>query len=656
MNRSYRLLVASLCAGAFALSACSGGAPPELPDPRPPGLRPTPEQVAFTCVTPGCETQETVQVDVIGPRRVAIKRILLEGAAAEDFELILSEEPPFIVGTNSNFLVEVRYVPKGAPAPGSVGVHITYTDASPEESDDRLEAGELVIPLVRRLVGEPVLTVSPASLSFGVVAPGSTSTLPLTVKNGGFGNIALELSEVTSLDAELLAALPEDGALGPGAALELPVQFAPATERYLATELHLGATPDYVPQVKVMVEGTSLSTARAALQPSSDIDFGLLKKGAERLLQVTLMNQGGAALNVQSVQVNDPAAAVTVTAPSSGEPFTLGPLERVTLPVRVSGASAGEVNAQLVVTSDDPVNPLLTLNVRGTITEPQLAMDKVSLDWGKVPVGWALTEPIELRNVGFGPLTVKNITLVSGTSTLFTLTRLPALPATLGREERTAVEVQFRAETAATFNGWLSIETDDPDAPFVEIPLTAESGTCAESCPISNGTPACDTGTCAVGTCNSGWYDTDKNPATGCECSEMATDPGAFCTGAHNLGTLNDNDNDQATFTGKLPYEGDEDVIRFYGEDGFTWFGEDFDVKVRLTTSDPSIRMCVYRHDGGNSNECYWSNPSCPTNGQYRKTGSAGSEDGANFLVKVFRAEGAAPTCSTYTLYVSNGI
>ena len=347
---------------------------------------------------------------------------------------------------------------------------------------------------------------------------------------------------------------------------------------------------------------------------------------------------------------------MTVTAPAEGAPFALGPLERVTLPLLIKGLAAGDVAALLQVTSDDAVNPLLTLGISGTIAEPQLAMDRVDVDYGKVPVGWAVTEPVELRNVGFGPLTIKNVTLVAGSSTLFTLTRLPALPATLNREERTSLEIEFRAETAAAFNGWLSIETDDPDAPFVEIPLTASAGTCAESCPIANGTPACDTGSCSVGTCNTGWFDTDGNPATGCECSEVGTDPGAFCATARHMGTLNDNDGDQVTFTGKLPFEGDEDVIRFYAEDGFTWFGEDFDVKIRLTSSDPTIRMCVYRHNGGNTSECYWSNPTCPTNREYRKTGSAGSEDGANFLVKVFREDGAAPTCTAYTLFMSNGV
>jgi hypothetical protein len=656
MIRSLRtrsvLLVSSLAL--LAGAACSTTLPEEK-DPRPPGLLAHPEQVPFLCVTPGCDTTEVVQVDVVGPRRVAIKRIFLAGDAAADFTVTPSEQAPFIVGANSNFLVELRYLPLGAPAPGTVELRITYTDASPEESDDRLPAGELVIPLLRRLVGEPLLAASPGSISFGVVAPGSSAEVPLQLSNAGFGNIALQLAGVTSGHPDVRVQLPAQAALGPGQTLELPVRFGPEAEAYVQTELVLTASPGYVKPVKVSVEGTSLTTPRLALKPSSAIDFGEVKKGAQRLIPLVLMNQGGAALTVSSVQVVDASGAVTVQVPSA-TPFTLAPLEKVTLQLRVQGAEAGLVDARLQLGSDDPLTPDLELAVTGTITEPRLGLTPQALDFGNVPVGWVLTEPVELRNTGYGKLTVKHITLVAGSSSLFTLTQLPALPLSLEREGRTAVDVQFSAETAATFNGWLSVETDDPVNPFLEVPLTATAGNCASSCSIANGTPSCSGGTCGVGTCNTGWYDTDKQAANGCECKEVGTDPGAFCTGAHNLGTLVDNDKTQVTYTGVLPIEGDEDVIRFFAEDAFTWGSDNFKVKVRLSSSDPTIRMCVYRHDGGQSAECYWNNESCPTNREYEKGGSSGGNDDANFLVKVSRNPGAAPTCTTYTLFISNGL
>ena len=162
-----------------------------------------------------------------------------------------------------------------------------------------------------------------------------------------------------------------------------------------------------------------------------------------------------------------------------------------------------------------------------------------------------------------------------------------------------ALNLQFRGETVATFNASLSVETDDPLTPFKEVPITARVGTCTEGCPILHGTPDCSAGTCSVGTCNTGWYDTDKSAATGCECQEVGTDPGAFCSAAQDLGQLTDNDNIQRSYSGVIPTADDIDMIRFFGYDGNGFFSDDFNVKVRLQSSDPGIQMCVYRHRTG---------------------------------------------------------
>ena len=42
-------------------------------------------------------------------------------------------------------------------------------------------------------------------------------------------------------------------------------------------------------------------------------------------------------------------------------------------------------------------------------------------------------------------------------------------------------------------------------------------GSCGTACSLSNATPTCSTGTCAISTCNAGWGDCDGNPANGCE-------------------------------------------------------------------------------------------------------------------------------------------
>ncbi len=640
---------------ALTLAAVGCGKVEEPTGPvKPPGLEAFPSQLAFTCVTPGCDTTLRVQVSIIGSRRVAVKRIILSNAEQTEFTFTLDQKTPFVAGAGSTFELSVRYAPTGAPEPGKVELVLSYTDASPTEDEGRLPPGELVIPLVRRLVGEPRLTASPAALSFGAVAAGSTKTLPIRLSNGGFGNVALELASVDGGDAEVQVALPAQRSLGADAGVELPVTFAPLSPRYLRATLEVRPTASDVAPAYVALEGTSLPSAKLGFEPNAELSFGELPLNQQRTLTRNVVNQGGTPLVISALVVTDPTGNVSATFPGGATTLTLQPLERAELTLKIQAKLAGPVDAKIALTSNDGLAKPLAL--RGLVTEPRLTLTPATLDFGTVPVGWVVTRPVELRNTGYGALTLKNLTMVAGTSNLFTLRNLPTLPIALERGQRVALEVEFRVETTATFGGSFSVETDDPKSNFTEVALKAVGATCAASCTVANGTPSCSKGTCEIASCKPGWFDTDKLGATGCECKEVGVDPGAFCATSNYVGVLKDTDKSRASVTGVLPEDGDVDLIRFYGEDAFSAFSDNFDVRVQLSTGDPSIRMCVYRADGGAHNDqCYFTNESCPADGNFRKDGGGIGDDGGDFIVKVFRAPGKAPTCSQYTVFLANG-
>ena len=59
--------------------------------------------------------------------------------------------------------------------------------------------------------------------------------------------------------------------------------------------------------------------------------------------------------------------------------------------------------------------------------------------------------------------------------------------------------------------------------------------------------------------------------------------------------------------------------------------------------------------DFRNANACILDEESCPGDRNYRKDGSLGPDDSADFTIKVFRSPQSAPSCTTYTIFVSNG-
>jgi len=491
-----------------------------------------------------------------------------------------------------------------------------------------------------------------------VVAPNDSKTLPVTVRNSGFGNIALEVDGADAGTAAIQVDFSGNKALVPDGGFDLPVTWAPLTETYLSGALTLtSSTPDVDPRV-VKVEGTSITTPHISFEPAAGIDLKEVPRTKQVTKQATIVNQGGLPLTLSALSVTDPSMQVTAQVDGGVMlPLTLQPLERVPVDVHLAAQTPGPFDATLTVTSDDPGQSSVDLHVHGTVTEPQLTLTPSSLDWGTVPMGWVVVKPVELKNTGYGALTVKNIRLVAGTSSLFTLRNVPSLPMVLERDQRIAVEVEFRAEVTAAFNGALSVESDDPVNGFAEVPLTAASGSCMDGCPIANGTPSCTTsGACEVGSCNAGYHDTNADASDGCECQEPNTDPGEFCSTGVYKGTLRDSSNTTVTQVGIIHDNADLDYVWFFAEDAAQFLTDDFDVRISLSSPDPGIQMCVYRHPTSNHDpSCFLTEETCPTNRAYRKNGGLITDDSADFVIKVYRTTSSAPTCTSYTLFMSNG-
>lgn len=620
------------------------------------GLRATPRQLAFTCVTPGCDTTLVVKVQSTVNRRVAIKRVIISRDGSE-YTATPSVATPFILGAAADFSVDVRYAPLSAPAADDLKVLVTYTDASPDSEDpDRLEPGELEVPLVRRLVGEPALDVQPRKLVFGLVRQGETKELPVVARNVGFGNIALAVDQFDAGHPWVSLTQPANAALVPDAGVAVPVKFSPTTRGYFKGEVTIGSSTPAVGAVSFEVEGTSFIDGAIALEPEERaIDFGDVPRRQRRTVTVQIANLGGNPLFVSAVSVRDPSNNVRASLPNSMTQATLAPLSRLPVTLELDATTPGAVDAMLVIASTDPSRPSLEIPVRGVVTEPRLEVTPTMLAWGPTPLGWQVSRPLELKNVGFGNLTIRRITFVGGTSNLYSLKNLPALPARIATGGRASIEVEFRADTTAAFTGSVSIETDDPTQQIVEVPLSASGVSCMSGCMVANATPSCMNGQCGIASCNMGYYNTDGMASNGCECREIGPDPSAFCSMGVYKGVLRDTARATAQHQGMLPEDGDVDWIRFYAEDANNVFSDDFDVRITLASADPTIEMCVYRHrTGSHDTSCYNENESCGSR-SYRRNGSLGTDDGADFDIKIFRRPNAAPTCVTYTVNMSNG-
>ncbi len=647
---------------ALAVGGCRGtpGSGGEvILEPKPPGIEAEPNWLTFTCVEPGCDSTLEATVSVVGDRAVAIKRIVLSDRDRTDFEVSSTRTPPFVMEPLESFTVQAQFLPDGDPRLGDVDVRITFGDASADEDSERIEAGEMNIPLVRRLIGEPQLTTAPDTLMFGPVLASAEKRLPLTITNSGFGNVGLVIDRIETDHPGILRIenLPPN-ALVPGDSWDIEVVYEPMSNDVLDGILRVVPVGSTVSTIEVPYRGTSVPNPRLVVEPEV-IELGEIPVGMLSMKEIEISNLGAEPLFISDMSLGRIPRALNVQMRFDNMETltgTVAPLQTKILTIMAEGADAGAVATNLRITSTDPSNPVLDLPFSALVTKPEIQVTPAVLDFGNVPRGWTTVQNIEVSNVGYGELVITNVAMILGSSDLFTLREVPALPITLRHDQRVGFEIEFRSEAEASFAATLSIDTNDPETPFSEVTMAAAGASCDLGCPIQNGTPSCLMGICEIGSCNPDFYDADLDAATGCECAEIDRDPGSFCAQSRYLGRLDDDNGDSATFTGILPTGEDEDVIRFFANDTTGFFSEKYDVRVTMQSADPSIRFCVYRHDTGDHlTECYFDNESCPTNRSYRRDGSLGPDDSADYVIKVFRENGAAPACTPYTLFVRNG-
>ncbi len=655
-----RRLVLPLACTALVTSAC-GDAPAarEIVESPPLGLVSDPRWLTFTCVEPGCRDQLTARIQVQGDRDMVVKRIVLSEATRTDFTFVSTATTPFILTPTQTFDVRVTFVPTGDPRLGDVDLLIAYADASQVEDDvDRISADELVVPLVRRVIGEPRLTIDPPELFFGAVPLGTQRTLPLTLRNEGFGNLGIVIESLAAdFPDEVRFENQPSHAILPGAAWDVNVTYEPVIGRFVEGFITIKAFGAFELPMLVPFAATSIRRPKLELSPASGIDFGELPVGGRAEATLTISNGGAEDLDIRSVHV-DPVprmATVNMLGPGVLEPASISALRSIDVSLSLEAIMRGPVRSDVVFETNDPEAPSARVPIQALIAQPQIRVKPSRVNFGSVPQGWTVVRSLQITNVGYGDLVVSSIRNVLGSSNLFAIRGLPDLPLTLQHNQQAGLQVEFRAEASASFAGTLAIDSNDAATPVVEVAMAAEGASCEVGCPVANATASCTGGVCAIGVCDENWYDVDGRSANGCECAEIDQDPGAFCVDSKYLGRLVD-DGDRTTFQGIVPDDQDRDVLRFFAYDGAEFFDDDFDVRISLESADPSIRLCVYRHETDEHlNECFFQNESCPPNRQYRRDGAFGRDDSSDYIIRVFRDHSAAPTCTPYTLLIRNG-
>ncbi|MBL92590.1 MAG: hypothetical protein CMH56_12365 [Myxococcales bacterium] len=638
--------------------------------------------LGFGCVLMGCDEAKILTLENRGGGQLAITSVRFKEGSSEDFSFALyndEEDPadealehptiekPLKIKDSRTKALSVTYKPTDGIADEAVLI-IDAHDASLPYQDSVLTTVE--VPLRSRVLGSVAFVPSTDTINFGYVAPDETGQAILTLENTSENDAVLTLAALNLTDENDAFAFtfPENPHANPGDVIEVALSFTPSEYQDYEGQLTVATNDTAQPLIAVDLRGTAFSEPGIRITPSvgQGIDFGAVRFGETDVWELQLYNAGGAPLTVTpSISaLGDTDPNVFHMGSTSGEALAeIAPLESTVLSVYATPAGGGAQEGVLQLETTDPNNPLITVTLAVFGNAPMAEYSIEDIDFGNVVMGWQSdVVEVTIGNTGTGDLTIFSYDFEIGSSPQIMLGSAPDLPVKISPDDDPISFAFFlNGQSLGPANATFLLQTDAIDYSTARLDLTGQVVSCIDGCPVANGTPSCEAGYCAIGSCAEGYHDTNVAFADGCECQEERNgdDIGGNCSDKRDLGNLGDDCSDHAhsvTVTGNLHDAEDTDLYYVKMEDAGSvicdTFGDSFRAKVELISAPPGLALCVNIRASGSGCGGYtdYYDPSYCGQNSYSSNGSWSSDDDKEVVAWVVWKPDATPICTNYQI------
>lgn len=294
-----------------------------------------------------------------------------------------------------------------------------------------------------------LLTVTPTTISFGIVKVGNNQSQPATMTNSG--GSSLTVTKVTpSGTGFTLSGLSLPVTLIAGQSQTFTVIFTPQALGAVSGNLAIANTGS-TPTVNVVLSGGSQTPGAVTPSPSS-LSFGNVPLGSKTTLSETLTNTGGSSLTVS--QVNTTGTGFSISGLTL--PLTLAAGQSQPFSVTYTPQSAGTVSGNLAIINTGATSTVNVPLSGGSQSAGVITPNPSSLNFGSVQVGNNQALPETLINTGGTTVTVSQ---VNPTGTGFAVSGL-SLPFMLAAGQSQAFSVTFAPTASGSSSGNLAILSD----------------------------------------------------------------------------------------------------------------------------------------------------------------------------------------------------
>jgi photosystem II stability/assembly factor-like uncharacterized protein len=325
--------------------------------------------------------------------------------------------------------------------------------------------------VTQRYTPAAAIVVQPDVLDFGDVAVGKQRDLPYTVFNRG--EIDLTFTNVTTVGPGFLFGNGDLSPIVPGGSREITVAFAPLdTGRAYGTATVYSNAALGIPFVDLLGNGIPPGTSAFAHAPDT-LDFGSLLLGTFSSKFVHLHNRSTQPLLItREVITGGDSTMFQVTLEST---YFFAADKRDSVQVTFAPVRPGNFTTTLLIESNDQVEPLYRIPVRGTALTPVIASD--GLYFGYVLLDSSKTLNLVIRNEGTSPLTISSMTPGGTDAALFAFTDPGQLVIAAG--DSVLLPVTFTPRTWGPKSAEIVAGSDDLANGTYVIPLTGNATTLA---------------------------------------------------------------------------------------------------------------------------------------------------------------------------------
>jgi hypothetical protein len=395
---------------------------------------------------------KTVTIESVGTTPLAIGEVELQRGQGGEFSVDASQCANQSIAPGASCVISVSLQPS-SPGPARAKLAVRSNSPNSPTSVSLSGAG-----------GVPVLGVTPTTLSFGAVQPGTTKAMK--VKAESVGNEAISFTGLTiggaaggGTFAQGKAECLEKGTLAPGETCEVEVLFTPSGLSTFEGELTFQTSAVNSPVTSLA--GTGRNLPSIAVDPSAWSFGGVKVGGSSQPRAFVVKNSGFDLLTIGSITLGGAdAGAFRVAADGCGK-TSLAPGATCEVSVVAEPGRIGALAAALAIPSDASNASELTvpLSVEGK-ADAAIAIEPAEGDFGSQQVGAATTRAFAVKSVGNTPLTIDRARLAGPGAAGFELKGDGCAGKVLARGETCQVEVDFKPGAPGVVRASLGIASD----------------------------------------------------------------------------------------------------------------------------------------------------------------------------------------------------